>query len=538
MEENKNFVPLTQQEKTKQAEIRAKQTREQQLAIIKANNELLEASKESIRNTDKLDALTKTERLENIDKLINENINKAKAYYNASEEELNNITYKEPDPAEVEKYKKHIEKKGMTEKEYESKEMPIVINGEGVKSKRKRIPKKKRQEIIDSLEDEKIERVKNEETLMKISLADDEQIERKINENKRKEIERNTIKDAIVEHLDNTKITQDVSINETVVIDDDTVDDTDDFSYDFDFKSIPSYVQYDIIPLPSKGQCYPVDSPLRCGRIPVAYLTASDENLIASPNLYRDGKIIDVILERKILDKRISVNELNIGDRDAIVLWLRATGYGPEFPIVATNPDTDKKYDVTIDLSTLKYRDFNLKGDKNGNFKYITSNGDVLIYNFMTHSENEKFRKDILSQNIGADKVYINTSLNGIEETLPNLTDMSDSDIEDINGCIEDIRDIINTSIKDIDESQVFYNTITEQMILFTKSINGNTDPEFIRDYIENMRSNESYKYRNTVIKSRPGINFEITVNIPESDGGGSFNTFLQLGNTVFLNVR
>lgn len=538
MEENKNFVPLTQQEKTKQAEIRAKQTREQQLAIIKANNELLEASKESIRNTDKLDALTKTERLENIDKLISENIDKAKAYYNASEEELNNITYKEPDPAEVEKYKKHIEKKGMTEKEYESKEMPIVINGDGVKSKRKRIPKKKRQEIIDSLEDEKIERVKNEENIMKISLADDEQIERKINENKRKEIERNTIKDAIVEHIDNTKISQNTSLNKNIITEDETVPDANDFSYDFDFKSIPSYVQYDMIPLPSEGQCYPVNSPLRCGRIPVAYLTASDENLIASPNLYRDGKIIDVILERKILDKRISVNELNIGDRDAIILWLRATGYGPEFPIVATNPDTDKKYDVTVDLSTLKYRDFDLKGDKNGNFKYITSNGDIIIYNFMNHAENEKFRKDILSQNIGADKVYINTSLNGIEETLPNLTDMSDSDIEDINGCIEDIRDIINANIKDIDENQVFYNTITEQMILFTKSINGIKDPEFIRNYIENMRSNESYKYRNTVIKSRPGINFEITVNIPESDGGGSFNTFLQLGNTVFLNVR
>ena len=43
-----------------------------------------------------------------------------------------------------------------------------------------------------------------------------------------------------------------------------------------------SFAQYDFIQLPSNGQCYKS----KMDRIPVAYLTAYDENIITSPNLY------------------------------------------------------------------------------------------------------------------------------------------------------------------------------------------------------------------------------------------------------------
>ena len=115
-----------------------------------------------------------------------------------------------------------------------------------------------------------------------------------------------------------------------------------------------------MIPLPSNGECYPKDNPLRCGHIPVGYLTAADENIMASPNVYRDGKLLDIILERKILDKRINVKDLCSGDRDAIILWLRATSYGEDFPIVTTNPENGKRYNLTIKLSQFDYLDFDL----------------------------------------------------------------------------------------------------------------------------------------------------------------------------------
>lgn len=39
---------------------------------------------------------------------------------------------------------------------------------------------------------------------------------------------------------------------------------------------------YEWVELPSKGQCYPINSPLREGKVKVSYLTAMDENIIVS----------------------------------------------------------------------------------------------------------------------------------------------------------------------------------------------------------------------------------------------------------------
>ena len=57
------------------------------------------------------------------------------------------------------------------------------------------------------------------------------------------------------------------------------------------FNGVGSDSQFDTIPLPSKGQCYKS----KVDRVPVSYLTAYDENIITSPNLYRDGLVIDYL---------------------------------------------------------------------------------------------------------------------------------------------------------------------------------------------------------------------------------------------------
>jgi len=101
-----------------------------------------------------------------------------------------------------------------------------------------------------------------------------------------------------------------------------------------DFNNIDDDMNYDIISLPSKGQCY-VN---KLERVPVGYLTAYDENFITSPNLYRDGLIIDFLLKHKIKNNNINIDELVSGDVDAIVLFLRATSYGVDFPIVVRDP--------------------------------------------------------------------------------------------------------------------------------------------------------------------------------------------------------
>ena len=105
--------------------------------------------------------------------------------------------------------------------------------------------------------------------------------------------------------------------------------------------------QFDVIPLPSKGEGYKD----KIAKMSVAFLTAYDENMIVSPNLYKDNHILDYILQEKVLSKEIDPLDLLEGDRDAIILFLRASGYGNEYPITATDEATGKEFDTVVDLS-------------------------------------------------------------------------------------------------------------------------------------------------------------------------------------------
>ena len=320
-------------------------------------------------------------------------------------------------------------------------------------------------------------------------------------------------------------------LDPVVVMEEKETKDTDSYTIeDFNLQDIPDYVQYDMIPLPSNGECYK----WKKSRIPVAYLTASDENLIASPNMYRDGKLLDVILRRKILDKTINVDELCSGDRDAIILWLRATAYGADFPIIATHPETRKQYNLSINLGDFKYFDFNLKSNENALFEYKTERGDLIEFKFLTNKDEEELRKKIAEQAIDSEKANAIKYLNGLRECISRIG-VTDEEKEHFAEDAEEILEIIGTDVveKDLPE---FSNSITEQMIAHTVSVNGNRDRTYIRNYIENMRSMDSYAYRSYFTENRPGVDFTFTVNVPESDGGGSFDTFLRFDDTIFIN--
>ena len=57
-------------------------------------------------------------------------------------------------------------------------------------------------------------------------------------------------------------------------------------------------VPYDIIELPSQGLLYKNKK----SKVKVEYLTAYDENVLTSPNLLNSGKVLDVLIERKVKD--------------------------------------------------------------------------------------------------------------------------------------------------------------------------------------------------------------------------------------------
>lgn len=532
MEDNKK--ELTEQEI-------AALKRKKQLAIIKASNELLEYAKETVKNTDKIsDELKRADDIKLLETAIEENKMKAVTYLNASQDEVNNSIYEEASEVEKKKYEERLKKRGITEEQLIKNESATVSFGEKKEktSKRKHTPlKMKKKDIVAT--DEHIERLENEDELMRKTMATEKDIiehKKKLTKQEDKELNK------VIESIDSKKVKENENLSKAV--------NTEKQSYkksankgkivSYNFNSIPENVQYDVIPLPSNGQCYPIDLPIRCGRIPVSYITASDENIIASPNMYRDGKILDIILERKILEPSIKadVTQLVKGDRDAIILWLRANAYTPNYPIIATNPNTDKSYNINVDLSKIKYIDFDLESDENGCFDFVTSKGDVLKFKFLTKKDEDDLINVLYEKTNNNEILNLLKYASHMKEALNNITVINDLDREDIEGCIEDIQTIVRENALEIDDENVIIATVTEQMILNTYSVNGNTDREYIRSYIENLRSPDSFNYRKFINDNVPGVDFKITVDIPESDGGGSFETFLKLSDTVFLNIQ
>ena len=104
----------------------------------------------------------------------------------------------------------------------------------------------------------------------------------------------------------------------------------------------------EIVDLPSKGLLYPADSPLSSGKIELKYMTAKEEDILTSQNLIAQGVVIDKLLESLIVDKTIDVNDLLIGDKNAIMVAARILGYGKEYEFTYDGEEQ------LVDLSTLK----------------------------------------------------------------------------------------------------------------------------------------------------------------------------------------
>jgi hypothetical protein len=90
--------------------------------------------------------------------------------------------------------------------------------------------------------------------------------------------------------------------------------------------------------------------------------------------------------------------------------------------------------------------------------------------------------------------------------------------------------------LKNVNNSE-FTKIMTNNMQLQIVAVNDNYDREYIRKYINQMPARDSLMLRKYINDNRPGIDFTITVERPESLGGGSFETFLNWDDSVFLNI-
>ena len=104
----------------------------------------------------------------------------------------------------------------------------------------------------------------------------------------------------------------------------------------------------EVVELPSKGYFYPEGHPLASGKVEVKYMTAKEEDILTSQNLIEQGIVIDKLLESLVIDKKININDMLVGDKNAIMVASRVLGYGKDYEFAYDGEEQ------SVDLSKLE----------------------------------------------------------------------------------------------------------------------------------------------------------------------------------------
>lgn len=111
----------------------------------------------------------------------------------------------------------------------------------------------------------------------------------------------------------------------------------------------------EFVELPSKGEFYPAGHPL-CGvdRVEIKFMTAKEEDLLTSRSLIKKGVAIDRMIESLLVNKSIKVDSLLLGDKNALVIASRISGYGTSYKtsISCPNCGVSAKYDFDLQKLT------------------------------------------------------------------------------------------------------------------------------------------------------------------------------------------
>ena len=220
----------------------------------------------------------------------------------------------------------------------------------------------------------------------------------------------------------------------------------------------------EVLDLPSGGKVYPKENPLSSGRITIKYMTAKEEDILSNQNLIKKGVVLDALFESIIVDKTININDIIIGDKNAIVLATRLLGYGHDYSVKFYSAKAGKTIDANIDLSKVQTKEVDTSEFKNKNeFEYITPVGkNKITFKLLTHGDELAIEKDITA----------------LEKLNPN-------------GSYD----------------------ITTRLRYMIKGVDGNSDMGTINKFIEGMLARDSRAFRNHVKSISPDVDmkFEYT---------------------------
>ena len=228
-------------------------------------------------------------------------------------------------------------------------------------------------------------------------------------------------------------------------------------------------VPTEFVELPSKGLFYGEGHPLHNqDTIEVKQMTAKEEDILTSRALLKKGVALDRVISSIIVDKKINPASLLVGDRNAILISARVSGYGNEYHTKATCPACGETQEYQFDLNDAE-----------------VYSGDNLLPEEAVRNEDGTF-----TTTLPKTKIEITYRLlNGADERA------------------------LLAQLENARKRKKEENSITRQLKQIVVAVNGDTEQKNINFVVDNMPSSDSRHLRMIYKLSTPNVdmtqNFE-----------------------------
>jgi len=145
------------------------------------------------------------------------------------------------------------------------------------------------------------------------------------------------------------------------------------------------------VDLPSKGLLYPEGHPLKSGKIEMKYMTAREEDILTNQNYINKGIVLDKLLSALIITD-VKLEDLLIGDKNAILIAARILGYGKDYKISYNGQEHN------VDLSLLENKSLNKKLFSSGKNEFdweLPHSGTKITFRLLTDGLDKQIEEEI-----------------------------------------------------------------------------------------------------------------------------------------------
>ena len=187
----------------------------------------------------------------------------------------------------------------------------------------------------------------------------------------------------------------------------------------------------EFVDLPSKGELYPEGHPAHgLDSIEIRHMTAKEEDILTSESLIKKGVALDRVIDSLIVNKNIKAANLLIGDKNALLIAARITGFGTDYGVKITCPACGEQTDTSINLSDINIKDLTPSEDykllPNGNYEIaFPAYNDLVIEVRLLRGADERKISQAREQRKKAkkDDALITDQLNAIIVRVMDVTD-------------------------------------------------------------------------------------------------------------------